>query len=205
MSVTITIDLGNITRPEVLAVQKLLTDFDSLAMQERISNGDFTDETIEAAALRLAGKEAERRPIRSQLPVAVDLSAPGRVDEKEETPTNDAATDAAMDLVQEKAPANGPETPKAKRGRPKKEVAAEQVDPTQAPETSPASSAAPEPEAVAIAPSLDTLRSALMAYTDKRDVEAGMNLLHEFGVNRVSELTGLAAGKQVEFLSKCEV
>lgn len=191
MSVTITIDLANITRPEVLAVQTILREFDTHAMQERIAAGDFTDETIQEAATRLANKEAERRPIPSQLPVSVDLSAPGRVEEK--------------------APANEPEAPKAKRGRPRKEatqeVAAEPVDPTPASSHEPTEATAPvEPAGssaeVSTPPTLDALRSALMSYTDRHDVDTGLALLQEFGAARVSELAGLPVEKQIEFMEK---
>lgn len=63
---------------------------------------------------------------------------------------------------------------------------------------------APEPEKAApstgAAPTLDDLRNALQTYTEKHDMKAGIELLKDFGVQRVSEIQNLDVEAQREFV-----
>lgn len=90
-----------------------------------------------------------------------------------------------------------------KRGRPKKE------NPTPAPASvePPAMDAEPStpdsaPAPTAAKPILDDLRNALMALTAKSGMAAGLELLQEFGCQRVTEIMNLPVDQQLNFMAR---
>lgn len=184
--VTITFNLNQLDMEEVIALQALLTAYDRAALGNQIKAGNFAEDPME--------KEATRRPIPSQLPVAVEPVCPV-------IETNSPAEDEAMDAlpVQEEAPA------KRKAGRPKKNEAApvDPVAPTAVSETSAAGDTA-SPVTDSQAPTQDQLRGALKALTEKAgDLQPGISLLAEFGCSRVPDLCALPVARQNEFLARC--
>lgn len=102
--------------------------------------------------------------------------------------------------------------PEAKRrGRPKKEVAAEPEVPTQAPSGA-AVDAAPSPEppsqpaaaGEAKVLTVDELRAGLQKFTVKHGMVKGKELLDSFGCARVTELAEKGAEVHAQFMAKCD-
>ena len=168
MSVVVTLNLDTISQNSAKAVMAALACL--VGPVEVAPTTNFRE---------VSAKEAIRRPIPSQLPVAVDLA---QVDD-DPTPEPEAA----------------PEPAKKKPGRPRKEVAVEPVDPT--PSEKPSESEAPEIPAAA--PSLDDLRAALTTLTTTKGMAAGLELLKANNCARVSEVANLSVEAQLAFIGAC--
>lgn len=83
---------------------------------------------------------------------------------------------------------------KGRRGRPKKEAPVETTAPaTEAP--------AAEAETVYDVP---FLRGKLKAFTERHDVQAGIDLLKDFGCSRVTDMAGLPRDEQETFINRCD-
>ena len=109
-------------------------------------------------------------------------------------PSASAAVAPEPEAAAPSAPAD-PE-PKPRRGRPRKDASAESAA---APEAETA--VGPEAEGpVAKAPTADELRAALMTYTKAHDVNSGLELLKDFGCQRISEMADKPVSDQVEFI-----
>lgn len=197
MALEIKIDLGNATQHEVMALVEMLQVYDRHAIKAQVQEGTFVE------------GEAVRRPLPSQLPVALP------------------ATSVAADLEERGFTENQAEAmtvDKPKRGRPRKtEAAPEQENPTPAsapaaesPEAGTSPSAEPTTEAssdteanfelAAGIPvekaSIEVLRKALQQYVVKHGLSEGMILVKSFGVDRVTELADMSAEVHAAFLAK---
>lgn len=177
MSVTVTLNLDTIDPDSARAVIAALNCL--IGAVELAPTPNFRE---------VSAQEAIRRPIPSQLPVGVPVSA-----------TDDPAPE-----VEAEAPT------KRKPGRPRKvevqEVAVEQVDPTSEPTAVPAPAPvqASEPAGTADeAPSLDDLRAALTTLTTVKSLSAGLALLQANGCARVSEVANLPIEAQLAFVEAC--
>ncbi len=186
MSVIVTLDLETIHPDSARAVIAALNCL--IGAVELAPTTNFRE---------ISAKEAIRRPIPSQLPVGVPVTATD-----DPTDTNSPAEDEAMDAVEAKQ-----EPAKRKPGRPRKtEVAVEQVDPTSAPTSAP--EPAPAPVSVpagtaADAPTLDDLRAALTTLTTSQGLSAGLALLQANNCARVSEVANLSIEAQRAFVAAC--
>lgn len=182
MSVTITVNLDTLT-PKTAKV--LIT-----ALQG-IGDDHVTELVPDGEQVHVTPHEATRRPIPSQMPVAIDVEL------LDETPADFAHVgDTLPSEVEPADPTPLVTTPAKKRGRPRKEAAA-----TAEPEpTEPKASTPAQPVA---APSVDELRAALQGYTEKHGMQNGIDLLKEFGAARISELVALGTVTQVAFMSHC--
>lgn len=98
---------------------------------------------------------------------------------------------AVVEAAEEAAPA-----PVKKRGRTKPEIREEPVFEA-APEPAPIA----EPAEVAIPLTIDDVRAALQSYTAKAGIDGGIQLLKNFGAQRISELK---AGDYAAFVEACQ-
>lgn len=185
MSVILTIDFASVTQDQVVAAQAMLAAYDKAAIRTQIREGQFEDvdldsvnAVMQAKIRELENKDAERRPVPSQLPVEIPCPVLPAAETCEEKP---------------------------KRGRPRKN-AVEPTSAVE-PEPAAADPVAGSPVlATEVPPTQDELRTALKALTEKAgDLLPGINLLKEFGCTRVPELCALPAAKQHEFITRCSI
>lgn len=127
-------------------------------------------------ALRFDAPGAEVPPVTLTVPLA-------------EAPIAKAPTPEPEAVAPDPEPEPAPEA-KPRRGRPRKEAAEAPVAPAA---EAPADTTAKPPTA-------DDLRAALMAYTKAHDVNAGLELLKDFGCQRISEMVDKPQADQLEFI-----
>lgn len=189
MSVRIEFVLAELTQPEALALTAMLKSYDQHAIADQVKSGGFEHLTKEAQE-KLGHVDAAIKP---------SAQAPGEV------PAAVAPITATEIVEQQK-----------RRGRPKKEeVAAVQPDPPAAngAESQP-EAAAPSADAAGVeppptpatgeTPTLDDLRNALLKFTDKNGVPAGLQMLKaDFNCARVSDVFALPVAQQQAFIQKC--
>lgn len=133
MSVTLTVNFGTATQDEVQAAIAMLQDYDRRALRSQVQAGNFQDEVQDVAA------------VPSQVQSSTLL---GDANAREAA---GPAAEAASLMTQ------GAESlaTKARRGRPRKEVAAEQVDPQPAPTATAQPAIEPTPKAEDSAPAAE--------------------------------------------------
>ena len=139
-------------------------------------------------------REATRRPIPSQMPVAIEPV------DVEVVPHDFAHISDTLPSEVELEPELPLPAPSKKRGRPKKE---KEAAPVATVEPEPSTPEVSEPAQPVAAPSVDDLRAALQGYTERKDMQAGIDLLREFGCARISELALQPAEVQRAFVSYC--
>ena len=170
MSVRVEFDLADITPVEATALMNML---ESLTRE----------------------KDAVRRPVPSQAPVAVPFIPAAPV---EPLATSAAATEKSEGTPTE-ASASAPASEAKRRGRPKKEVAPE----PEASAPAPVLPSAPSPDVPTKSHTEEEIRNALLAFTEKKGMNTSLALVAEFGCARVSEVASLDPEKQQAFMDKC--
>lgn len=199
MAITIQFELASISKAEAAGLMAMLNNFHGAVTMTPAVENTTNSPSATAYTLEVTPEEKVEQGLETEGGASVAQPQAQVI-----------TVEAEKVVVPEHA---APEKPR--RGRPSKqaaqpnttqpkEVAPEPVDPTSAP-TPQAKQNAPVAPAPQNSPkTVDILRSALKDYTSRHDVQAGIDLLKDFGCNRVSEVAELSADEQDNFIKLCE-
>lgn len=184
MSLLINFDLGNLTKVEARALVIMLSSIEgvtTMTPKKDTTPGKATD-SIKVESTPLPPVEPDCTPQAGAAVADVAIEPAADAPETSHPTDTSVPTEPVENVV------------KGRRGRPKKETPVEPTVPA-------AEAPAAEAETIYDVP---FLRAKLKAFTERHDVQAGIDLLKDFGCSRVTDMAALPRDEQETFINRCD-